>query len=205
MRQLLVACLNRPYPPADDDVTISAQLWRVYDAALANAGGAPTPPPQLQARDIAGARMSAPAGAADDDNAPAAITKSAEGHHAASTQAAGVAPGHEKADVAAGGLLNPPSRLQEFGYRVREVVAAALGRPMPPGVQQPCPATGKPPASHSKAPASKLAIDAERILSEIGILFVEGFETTGHTIGWAALNIATAPGERARVGLCLQV
>ena len=34
-----------------------------------------------------------------------------------------------------------------------------------------------------------------RILSEIGILFVEGFETTGHTISWTLLNIASSPGE----------
>ncbi|KXZ56708.1 hypothetical protein GPECTOR_1g638 [Gonium pectorale] len=38
------------------------------------------------------------------------------------------------------------------------------------------------------------AITEERILSEIGILFVEGFETTGHTISWTLFNIATTPG-----------
>jgi hypothetical protein len=34
----------------------------------------------------------------------------------------------------------------------------------------------------------------ERILSEIGILFVEGFETTGHTISWTLFNVATVAG-----------
>ena len=34
----------------------------------------------------------------------------------------------------------------------------------------------------------------ERILSEIGILFVEGFETTGHTISWTLFCIATNDG-----------
>jgi len=29
-----------------------------------------------------------------------------------------------------------------------------------------------------------------------GILFVEGFETTGHSISWTLLNVATEPGER---------
>lgn len=38
------------------------------------------------------------------------------------------------------------------------------------------------------------AITEERILSEIGILFVEGFETTGHTISWTLFNVATTPG-----------
>lgn len=38
------------------------------------------------------------------------------------------------------------------------------------------------------------AIDDERILSEIGMLFVEGFETTGHTISWTLFNVATTPG-----------
>jgi cytochrome P450 len=40
-------------------------------------------------------------------------------------------------------------------------------------------------------------VDDRRILSEIGILFVEGFETTGHTISWTLFNIATVPGESA--------
>lgn len=29
---------------------------------------------------------------------------------------------------------------------------------------------------------------------QIGILFVEGFETTGHTISWTLFNVATTPG-----------
>lgn len=39
-------------------------------------------------------------------------------------------------------------------------------------------------------------ISRDRILSEIGILFVEGFETTGHTTSWTLFNIATNPGKR---------
>ncbi|EFJ42950.1 hypothetical protein VOLCADRAFT_96865 [Volvox carteri f. nagariensis] len=45
----------------------------------------------------------------------------------------------------------------------------------------------------------KPAITDERILSEIGILFVEGFETTGHTISWTLFNIATTPGTQEAV------
>lgn len=41
-------------------------------------------------------------------------------------------------------------------------------------------------------------IEDERVLSEIGILFVEGFETTGHTTSWTLFNIATVPGETLR-------
>jgi hypothetical protein len=37
-------------------------------------------------------------------------------------------------------------------------------------------------------------LDDARLLSEIGILFVEGFETTGHTISWTLFNVATVPG-----------
>lgn len=44
------------------------------------------------------------------------------------------------------------------------------------------------------------ALNEARILSEIGILFVEGFETTGHTISWTLMNIATTPG--ASPGFC---
>ncbi|GBF95033.1 cytochrome P450 [Raphidocelis subcapitata] len=36
-------------------------------------------------------------------------------------------------------------------------------------------------------------ISEDRMLSEIGMLFVEGFETTGHTTSWALLQIATHP------------
>lgn len=38
-------------------------------------------------------------------------------------------------------------------------------------------------------------IPEARVLSEIGILFVEGFETTGHTTSWTLFNIASVPGE----------
>jgi fatty acid synthase len=38
------------------------------------------------------------------------------------------------------------------------------------------------------------AISRERVLSEIGMLFVEGFETTGHTTSWTLFNIASVPG-----------
>ena len=37
-------------------------------------------------------------------------------------------------------------------------------------------------------------VDEGRILSEIGVLFFEGFETTGHTISWTLLNIASSTG-----------
>jgi hypothetical protein len=37
-------------------------------------------------------------------------------------------------------------------------------------------------------------VDDARLLSEIGILFVEGFETTGHTVSWTMFNVATVPG-----------
>ncbi|KIZ01997.1 putative cytochrome P450 [Monoraphidium neglectum] len=36
-------------------------------------------------------------------------------------------------------------------------------------------------------------ISEDRMLSEIGMLFVEGFETTGHTTSWTLFNIATCP------------
>lgn len=42
-------------------------------------------------------------------------------------------------------------------------------------------------------------ITDDRILSEIGILFVEGFETTGHTISWTLFCIATTPGIQERI------
>lgn len=41
----------------------------------------------------------------------------------------------------------------------------------------------------------KAGITDERILSEIGILFVEGYETTGHTISWTLFCVATNPGD----------
>lgn len=47
-------------------------------------------------------------------------------------------------------------------------------------------------------------ITDERILSEIGILFVEGFETTGHTISWTLFNIATTPGVQERIAMELK-
>lgn len=33
-----------------------------------------------------------------------------------------------------------------------------------------------------------------RLLSEIGILFVEGFETTGHTVSWTLFCLSTNKG-----------
>eukprot|EP00879_Flechtneria_rotunda_P000943 GHRR01001075.1.p1 GENE.GHRR01001075.1~~GHRR01001075.1.p1 ORF type:complete len:417 (+),score=135.67 GHRR01001075.1:964-2214(+) len=42
-------------------------------------------------------------------------------------------------------------------------------------------------------------ISRDRILSEIGILFVEGFETTGHTTSWTLFNIASMPGVQEAV------
>ncbi|GMH38538.1 hypothetical protein BSKO_06422 [Bryopsis sp. KO-2023] len=45
----------------------------------------------------------------------------------------------------------------------------------------------------------KEGIVDERLLSEIGILFVEGFETTGHTIGWTLFSIVTNEGIQEKV------
>ncbi|KAF6266201.1 cytochrome P450 [Scenedesmus sp. NREL 46B-D3] len=42
-------------------------------------------------------------------------------------------------------------------------------------------------------------LSRDRILSEIGILFVEGFETTGHTTSWTLFNIASEPGVQAKI------
>jgi len=42
-------------------------------------------------------------------------------------------------------------------------------------------------------------IPEARVLSEIGILFVEGFETTGHTTSWTLFNIATVPGVQDKI------
>jgi cytochrome P450 len=42
-------------------------------------------------------------------------------------------------------------------------------------------------------------VDEERILSEIGMLFVEGFETTGHSTAWSLLHAATAPGVQDKI------
>jgi hypothetical protein len=39
----------------------------------------------------------------------------------------------------------------------------------------------------------------DRILSEIGMLFVEGFETTGHTTSWTLFNIASVPGVQEKI------
>ena len=44
-------------------------------------------------------------------------------------------------------------------------------------------------------------VSKERALSEIGILFVEGFETTGHTISWTLLQAVTHPGVNGVWGL----
>lgn len=59
-----------------------------------------------------------------------------------------------------------------------------------------------PPPEHDQDIAAQLyrvmkegpSISENRILSEIGILFIEGFETTGHTTSWTIYNIATNPG-----------
>ena len=42
-------------------------------------------------------------------------------------------------------------------------------------------------------------VDEARVLSEIGILFVEGFETTGHTTAWTLLMAATHAGVQERI------
>eukprot|EP00878_Enallax_costatus_P001345 GHUV01001492.1.p1 GENE.GHUV01001492.1~~GHUV01001492.1.p1 ORF type:complete len:559 (+),score=128.36 GHUV01001492.1:1110-2786(+) len=42
-------------------------------------------------------------------------------------------------------------------------------------------------------------IPESRVLSEIGILFVEGFETTGHTTSWTLFNIASVPGVQEKI------
>uniref|UniRef100_A0A383VEH9 Cytochrome P450 n=1 Tax=Tetradesmus obliquus TaxID=3088 RepID=A0A383VEH9_TETOB len=43
------------------------------------------------------------------------------------------------------------------------------------------------------------AISRERVLSEIGMLFVEGFETTGHTTSWTLFNIASVPSVQQKI------
>jgi cytochrome P450 len=43
------------------------------------------------------------------------------------------------------------------------------------------------------------AISRQRVLSEISMLFVEGFETTGHTTSWTLFNIASVPGVQAKI------
>ncbi|KAF6250399.1 cytochrome P450 [Scenedesmus sp. NREL 46B-D3] len=43
------------------------------------------------------------------------------------------------------------------------------------------------------------SICEDRILSEIGMLFVEGFETTGHTTSWTLFNIASVPGVQDKI------
>ncbi|GBG00430.1 cytochrome P450 [Raphidocelis subcapitata] len=42
-------------------------------------------------------------------------------------------------------------------------------------------------------------VSEDRVMSEIGILFVEGFETTGHTTAWTLLHAATSPGVQDKV------
>lgn len=42
---------------------------------------------------------------------------------------------------------------------------------------------------------SRGSISDERVLAEIGILFVGGFQTTAHTISWTLFCIATNRGE----------
>ncbi|KAI8464712.1 MAG: cytochrome P450 [Monoraphidium minutum] len=64
-----------------------------------------------------------------------------------------------------------------------------------------------PPAAGDQDIASQLyrvmkenpGVDEARVMSEIGILFVEGFETTGHTTAWTLLHAATCPGVQERV------
>lgn len=48
---------------------------------------------------------------------------------------------------------------------------------------------------------NKDGIVDDRLLSEIGMLFVEGFETTGHTIGWTLFAIVTNPGIQEKVAM----
>lgn len=48
---------------------------------------------------------------------------------------------------------------------------------------------------------NKDGIVDDRLLSEIGILFVEGFETTGHTIGWTLFSIVTNVGIQEKVAM----
>ena len=60
--------------------------------------------------------------------------------------------------------------------------------PVPPSPQTRCPSL----PAHALCATGK--VSKERALSEIGILFVEGFETTGHTISWTLLQVVTHPG-----------
>jgi cytochrome P450 len=66
----------------------------------------------------------------------------------------------------------------------------------------------KPPADDDHDIAAQLyrvmaeypdTICEDRILSEIGMLFVEGFETTGHTTSWTLYNLATTPGVQEKI------
>ncbi|KAF5828281.1 cytochrome P450, partial [Dunaliella salina] len=124
MRMLLHKCLARTDPPDAQDVSIGAQLWRLYHESQ---------------------------GAADG---PSTEQGDAEG------------------DLAAGGL----PLFQENPKNCKHWMHPLISCP---------PLAGK--------------RGAERIMSEIGILFVEGFETTGHTISWTLLKVATTPDVQDRI------
>lgn len=48
---------------------------------------------------------------------------------------------------------------------------------------------------------NKEGIFDERLLSEIGMLLVEGFETTGHTVGWTLFSVVTNAGIQEKVAM----
>ncbi len=181
MRGLLRGCLLREAPPAPDDASLGAQLWRVYQQH----GGGGQEQQQQQQR---GARRQE--GQLDDETAGGLLSPPpsllerlaivARDLRSSMRGAVAVAAGtRSKATVFRSSSLPPSSSLLSwFGRGARARGGEALGEEEPAG-------------------GSALAISAERILSEIGILFVEGFETTGHTISWTLLNIATEPGGQA--------
>eukprot|EP00983_Pelagomonas_calceolata_P046339 1140115-Pelagomonas_calceolata.AAC.2 len=92
--------------------------------------------------------------------------------------------GDAEGDLTAGGLLlPPPGKLGTFMLRVGNLLRSfSVGS-----------SKGAPASSGSGKGDQDAHISAERIMSEIGILFVEGFETTGHTISWTLLKVATTP------------
>ncbi|KAL6749937.1 cytochrome P450 [Haematococcus lacustris] len=156
MRELLYDCLARPEPPSPDDLSIGAQLWRLYHEQV------PAPPPMQLLPPL-------PKGTAP-------------------------VPGSEW-DLRAGGVLPPPpSAFKRLRCRLHELlgmVTSAASSHYTEYTEQ----VGK----DGKVIKVPLLLSAERLLSDLGIVFVAGFETTGHTISWTLLHIATTPGVQEKI------
>jgi cytochrome P450 len=92
------------------------------------------------------------------------------------------------------------------GWLCRRCLADICKRAALPAVPASLQARG-PPAEDDTDIGSQLVrvmnthpeLSRDRILSEIGILFVEGFETTGHTTSWTLFNIASDPGVQSKI------